>query len=175
LEEKSIIYGCKKGHEPAYKALVEKYSPALMAVCVRYMKDKEHAKDVLQDSLIKIIRNIDLYREQGSFQNWLVTITVNTCLKEIKKYRYLEDINSLLEEESGEMSVIDNLNVKDVLNVLNKLPDMQRLVFNLFAIEGYSHAEIGLLLDIAESSSRVYLTRARQFLQQKTKSFEHQK
>lgn len=175
MEDLSIISGCQKGHESAYKALVEKYSPALMAVCVRYMKDKEHAKDVLQDSLVKIIRNIDLYRDEGSFRNWLITITVNTCLKEIKKYRYLEDINSILTEESNEMSAVDDLNIQDVLNLVNMLPDLQRLVFNLYAIEGYSHAEIGLLLDIAESSSRVYLTRARQFLQLKTKSFEHQK
>lgn len=175
MKDIAIISGCKKGHESAYKALVEKYSPDLMAVCVRYMKDKERAKDVLQDSLIKIIRNIGQYREQGSFRNWLVTITVNTCLKEIKKYRQPEDLNSILEEESREMSVMDDLNIQDVLNIVNQLPDMQRLVFNLFAVEGYSHAEIGTLLDIAESSSRVYLTRARQYLQQKTKSFEHQK
>lgn len=175
MSDTSIISGCKKGQESAYKALVEKYSPDLMAVCVRYMKDKEHAKDVLQDSLIKIIRNIDSYRDQGSFRNWLVTITVNTCLKEIKKYRHLEDISSILTEESREMSVTDDLNIQDVLNLVNQLPDMQRLVFNLYAVEGYSHAEIASLLDIAESSSRVYLTRARQYLQQKTKSFEHQK
>ena len=73
------------------------------------------------------------------------------------------------------MSAIDDLHVKDLLNVLNQLPDMQRIIFNLHAVEGYSHAEIATLMNIAESSSRVYLTRARQFLQLKTKSFEHQK
>ena len=170
-----IISGCKKGHESAYKALVEKYSPDLMAVCVRYMKDTDYAKDMLQDSLIKIIRHIGDYREQGSFRNWLVTITVNTCLKELKKNRYQEDLNHILEEESREVSVMEELNIQDVLRIVNQLPDMQRIVFNLFAVEGYSHAEIGAMLDIAESSSRVYLTRARKFLQQKTKSFEHQK
>ncbi|MBK6364475.1 MAG: RNA polymerase sigma factor [Saprospiraceae bacterium] len=175
MEDSSIISGCKRGRESAYKALVEKYSPALLAVCIRYMIDKEHAKDVLQDSLIKIIRNIDQFEEKGSLRNWLITIVVNTCLKEIKKYRHLEDIDSVLNEENREMSAIDDLHVKDLLNVLNQLPDMQRIIFNLHAVEGYSHAEIATLMNIAESSSRVYLTRARQFLQLKTKSFEHQK
>lgn len=175
MEDQAIISGCKKGQELAYKALLEKYSPALMAVCLRYMKEREHAKDVLQDSLIKIFKNIHQYEEKGSFRNWLITIVVNTCLKEIKKYRHLEDINSILSEVNREMSAIDDLNIKDLLNLLNQLPDMQRIVFNLFAVEGYSHAEIAALLEIAESSSRVYMSRARQFLQQKTQSFEHQK
>ncbi|MBK9255799.1 MAG: RNA polymerase sigma factor [Saprospiraceae bacterium] len=175
MEDKTIISGCKNGQDSAYKSLIQKYSATLMAVCLRYMKDRELAKDVLQESLIKIFRNIGQFQEKGSFRNWMITIVVNTCLKEIKKYRHLEDINTVLTYENSEMSAVDALNIQDLLNILSQLPDMQRIIFNLHAVEGYSHAEIAAMLDIAESSSRVYLTRARQYLQKMTNSIEYHK
>lgn len=165
MEDIHIINGCLKGQEKSFKALVDKYSPVLMGICFRYLKDMERAKDVLQDSLITICQNIHSYKDTGSFKSWLSKITVNVCLKEIRKFRYLEDIDSILSEEYTGPTPIENLHVEDIMSIMHRMPDIHRVVFNLFVIEGYNHAEIASLLDIAESSSRVYLTRARQFLQ----------
>ncbi|MFZ1704579.1 MAG: RNA polymerase sigma factor [Saprospiraceae bacterium] len=164
MEERHIITGCKKGQEQAFKSLVETYSPMLMSVCLRYIKDRERAKDILQESLIKICKNIGQYEEKGSFKNWILTILINTSLKEIKKYKHLEDLDSLKNETYTESSPIELLHIKDIKKIIHQMPEMHRIVFNMHVVDGYSHAEIATTLDIAESSSRVYLTRARQFL-----------
>lgn len=143
----------------------------LFAVCLRYVKDHERAKDVLQESLVKICHSIGTYKNSGSFKSWLTTITINTCLKEIKKYRYMEDIDSILAEEYKGPTPIEELNAKDILDIIHKMPDIHRIVFLLHEVEGFNHGEIATMMNIAESSSRVYLTRAKNFLRLNTDEF----
>jgi RNA polymerase sigma-70 factor (ECF subfamily) len=168
LSEKEIIRGCRKGKEACQKALVEQYSPLLFTVCRSFFSDEALAKDVLQEALITIILNIKKYRDTGSFVGWMRRITVNTALKTIRKKdivreaRELEDHNRIIHTPE----VLSKLGEEEILKWVGQLPDDQRVVFTLYVIEGYSHAEIGEQLGITASTSRSYLTRARQKLKQ---------
>lgn len=167
MDQISIINGCKRGQEKAFKALVEKYAPKLMAVCIRYLKDNDLAKDALQESLISIFKSIQTYSGIGSFEGWMTKIAVHTCLKEIRMKKSFQDLLLVDLQETKTQEIESSLEMKDILNLINELPETQRIVFNMHIVEGYSHLEIADLINIAESSSRVYLTRARRWLQEK--------
>ena len=132
------------------------------------MQDESSAKDVLQDSFIKIFNNIENYKPMGSFEAWLVRITVTTSLMALRKkkngYSFLEsfDVDNWYYEPDIELE----LNEEDILKMIQKLPDHYRVIFNLYVIEGYNHREIAKLLKIPESTSRTKLTRARKKMQE---------
>ncbi len=168
MEDKKIIEGCKQKNEAAFKALVYKYSNVLMGICIRYLRNKNDAQDALQDTFIKIYTNIHSYNDTGSFQAWMAKITVNVCLKNIRSNKSTIDIEEARVEESNCISIIEEMNAKEILLLMDNLPELQRVDFNLFVIEGYNQAEIGDLLNLTESSSRVYLMRARQKMQELT-------
>ncbi len=132
------------------------------------MQDDFAAKDVLQESFIKIFQNIDRYYDKGSFEGWLRKITVNTCLMAIRKQKNGFDILELSDINNRQVKpdVEFDLNEKDILKMIRQLPGQYRAIFNLFVIEGYSHAEIANLLQIKESTSRTKLSRARKLIQQ---------
>jgi RNA polymerase sigma factor (sigma-70 family) len=170
LKEAEIIKKCKQGDQQGFKALVESYAPRLMGICLRYMKDETTAKDVLQESFIRIFQNIGKYKKTGSFEAWLSRITVTSALMELRKKRKLpfhveleqNHVEELKENVTAEMT----LNKEDILEMIHELPDHYRLIFNLYVIEGYTHGEIATLLEIGESTSRTKLTRARQKMQE---------
>ena len=162
MEDHKIIEGCILGKDAAFKALVLRYSSILLGVCMRYLRNRNDAEDALQDSFIQIHTSIHTYRNIGSFKSWVIKIAVNVCLKHIRKYKATFDLESVMIEESNDVSIVDEMNAKEILLMLDQLPEAHRLVFNLHVIEGYSHIEIGKILNIPESSSRVYLLRARQ-------------
>ncbi len=166
LTEQNIIEGCKKQHPEFQKELVLRYSGLLMTVSRRYSHDAESAKDVLQEALIKIIRSIPKYREQGSFEAWMKRITINTALKYFDKSSFRNEVFVLedLNDENVVPDIYSQLGAEELMDLIDNLPDGFREVFNLFAIEGYSHKEIGALLEITESTSRSQLTRARSLL-----------
>jgi len=172
LDQHSIIQGCKKGQEKAFKALVDQYAPKLMAVCMRYLNDADLAKDALQESLISVFKSIATYNGSGSFDGWLTKITVRACLSELRKKKHLHDLTIVDQQEIKAYEDHQSFDMDDIIKLINELPDLQRIVFNMNIVEGYSHAEIGTLLNIAESSSRVYLARARKWLQESIESSE---
>lgn len=164
--EQNIIEGCKKQKPEFQKELVLRYSGLLMTVCRRYSRDDETAKDILQESLIKIIKSISKYEERGTFEAWMKRITINTSLKYFDKSSFKNEVFVLedLDEKDVVPDVYAQLGVEELMDLIDKLPNGFREVFNLFAIEGYSHKEIGELLNITESTSRSQLTRARSLL-----------
>jgi RNA polymerase sigma factor (sigma-70 family) len=170
LDQSSIIKGCKQGQEKAFKALVDQYAPKLMAVCHRYLKDTDLAKDALQESLISIFKSIASYTGTGSFDGWITKITVRACLSEIRNKRQLHDLAIVDQQEVTGYDDQLPFDTEDIIKLINELPELQRIVFNMHVVEGFSHAEISALLNIAESSSRVYLTRARKWLQDSIES-----
>ena len=170
MDQYSIIEGCKQGKEKAFKALVDQYAPALLAVCIRYLKDHALAKDALQEGMISIFRSVHTYSGKGSFEGWMSKIVVNACLKEIRIQKHFQNLTIIDLHESREEDAYSSIATEDIGKLINKLPEVQRIVFNMFVVEGYSHAEIGELTGIPESSSRVYLTRARKWLQEKIES-----
>ena len=165
--EQEIIRGCRKKDPYSQKLLVLQYSQKLMAVSFRYMKDHASAQDVLQESLIKILNAIPNYREEGSFEGWMRRIVVNTALGYFDKSCYKKEQLSPLEilpEQSISPDVYSQLAAEELMSIINQLPEGFRMIFNLFAVEGYSHKEIAELLKIKESTSRSQLTRARKML-----------
>ncbi len=167
MDQIDIIKGCKQGQEKAFKALIDQYAPTLMAVCIRYVKDVDQAKDVLQESMIAIFKSINAYAGTGSFEGWLKKIVVRECLRDIRNKKQLFDLTVVDLQDTNGYSDSYSFGAEDLMTVINKLPELQRIIFNMHIVEGYNHAEIGNLLGIPESSSRVYLTRARKSLQEK--------
>jgi len=165
LDQNSIIKGCKQGQEKAFKALVDQYAPKLMAVCIRYLKDTDPAKDALQESLISIFKAIGTYAGTGSFEGWIKKITVRVSLRELRNIRYLYELTVVDQQEMMGYNDQFTFETEDILKLIDELPEIQRVVFNMYVVEGFNHAEISDLLNIQESSSRVYLTRARKLLQ----------
>jgi RNA polymerase sigma factor (sigma-70 family) len=164
-----IIKGCQKEDAKCQEVLFNRYSRLLFTVCLRYIKDSDDAKDVLQESFIKVFDSIKSYRGEGSFEGWAKRITANTAihfLKQRKKLSYVYDhIHGLSEDNQEEEKELDtDLDTELIIECLNKLPDGYRIVINLYLMEGYSHAEIGKKLNIKEATSRSQYFKARKYL-----------
>lgn len=175
LTTEDIIKGCKKGNPRCQKALVDTYSSKLFSICLRYMGNETKAKDVLQETFIRVFKSFKSFDpERGSISAWMNKICVNMALKAIQKEKIkfsqltIENHNTL----SIEPSVLHRMSADDLLEVVKTLPDGYRQVFNLSVIEGYSHKEIGAMLGIQEVSSRSNLSRAKQILRKKLIDFK---
>ncbi|MDR2057411.1 MAG: sigma-70 family RNA polymerase sigma factor [Dysgonamonadaceae bacterium] len=171
-EQRQLIEACKRNDTEAKKKLYELYAPVMFGICVRYVKEKESAKDILQEGFIKIFTKIDDYSGAGSFEAWMKKIFVTTALEHLRSAKVwrsnisMEDYNETI-VDNFDVSMVSQLSADEILKYINELPTGFRTVFNLYAIEGYSHAEIARMLKIKEASSRSQLARARQLLQNK--------
>lgn len=165
--EKELIQACVRGERLAQKQLYEKFAGKLYAVSLRYMKSKEEAADILQDSFIKIFDALNSFRFDCPLELWLRRIVINTALTALgrRKINYnLEDFEFLgADENLG----LESLNYETLLRMVNGLPEGCKTVFNLFAIEGYKHQEIAGMLGISEGTSKSQFSRARSILIEK--------
>jgi RNA polymerase sigma factor (sigma-70 family) len=166
-----IIEGCTKHDRKAQQLLYDKYSRFLLGVCLRYASDKAEAEDILQDSFLKIFFNIKDYSGTGSFIGWLRKVTVNTAITNYHKnlkYRYHIDIEDFVSAETGVESFEEDFFTSDELyKVLNELPAGYRMVFNLYAVEGYKHKEIAKMLGIDTNTSKSQYSRAKAAIRDK--------
>ena len=172
--EAEIIEGCKAGKRESQRMLYTNFSGKMFAVCLRYSKNREEAEDALQEGFIKVFRGIDKYAGAGSFEGWIRKIMVNTALEAMRKRKityYPIDDGRMEETQDSLPDVFYKIAVQDLLRFIQDLPDGFKAVFNLYAIEGYQHKEIGDMLGISESTSRSQLTRARQMLQQRINGY----
>lgn len=169
--EEQLIQLCLKNDRKAQKNLYDRYSRKMMGVCLRYAGDTELAKDMLQDGFIRVFTNLTAFQNSGSFEGWMRRIIVNTCLEHLRKNDILQNAEDLDQPFStvydSEYSVVEELSAQDLMKIIGELPDGFRIVFNMYVIEGYSHKEIGEVLNITESTSRSQLTRAKQLLQKR--------
>ncbi|MEL6671404.1 MAG: RNA polymerase sigma factor [Bacteroidota bacterium] len=164
-----LIADCRKQKPKAQRELYELFSGKMLAVCYRYARDQAEAEDMLQEAFIKVFRSIDRYDDRGSLEGWIRRIVVNTAIDHIRKRKHQQnqlELNETITEEVSE-SVLDKLEVEYLYAIIQALPAGYRVVFNLYAIEGYSHAEIGEELGISESTSRSQYTRARALLKKR--------
>ena len=172
-ELKEIIDGCLSGNRRDQELLYRRYSPRLYAVCLQYSGNTEEARDVLQEGFIKIFENLPRFSHDGSFEGWMRRIIVNTALERYRNRYYLNRVDDIddVDEPEAEPGNEDfaGLEVYDLLNMVMELPPKYRMVFNLYAIEGYSHKEIGEMLNISEGTSKSNLSRARDILQRKVR------
>lgn len=174
-EIKNIINGCLKGDRRDQELLYRRYAARLYAVCLQYSGNDEEARDILQEGFIKIYENLVHYKFEGSFDGWVRRIMVNTALE---KYRckhnlYRVDDIDQIPEPNAEPDNEDyaGLEARDLMEIIRELPPRYRIVFNLFAIEGYSHKEISDIMSISEGTSKSNLSRARVILQRRVGSY----
>lgn len=169
MGEPELIEGCKRKDPKAQRSLYEQYANRMLSVCIRYVSDYELAEDMLQEGFVKIFNKVETFRGEGSFAGWIRRIFVTTCLEYLRKNNPLKfniDIEEYRDIEDGtNISAISKLNADDLMQCIDRLPVGYRTVFNLYAIEGYSHKEISQMLKIKENSSQSQLTRARKLLQ----------
>lgn len=176
--EQELIAACQEGKSWAQRKIYEQHAPIMMSVCFRYVNDRETARDLLQDGFIKVFTKVDTYSGSGSFAGWMRRIFVTTALEylrqndALKQSENIDDISYLIEDK--EVSVLDNISANDLMRCISELSDGYRTVFNLYAIEGYSHAEIAEILNISEVTSRSQFMRARKQLQKAVQTlFNH--
>jgi len=171
MRDRQIIDGCAKHDRKAQQELFRQYSRFLLGVCLRYATDKAEAEDILQESFLKIYFNIKEYSGTGSFQGWLRKVAVNTAITHYHKnlkYRYHVDIDEYVSEETGVSSFEEDLFTSEELYmVLSELPSGYRMVFNLYAVEGYKHKEIAEMLGIDTNTSKSQYSRAKAALREK--------
>jgi RNA polymerase sigma-70 factor (ECF subfamily) len=164
-----LVKDCLKGRPEAQKELYDHFADGMLAVCYRYTKSMADAEDVLQDGFIKVFRNLHQYKAEGELGGWIRRIMVNTALNYLKQNsRYQSDLSFL--DNSNSMHPVTNddpemrLNAKDLAEMIRQLPTGYQTIFNMHAVEGYTHVEIGKLLGINEGTSRSQYSRARTLL-----------
>ena len=172
--ELDMIEGCKKGDRQAQKLLYDRFSGKMYALCCRYVKDKMEAEDVFVTAFTKILDRIDQFKGEGSFEGWIRRVIVNESLSYLRRNKsmYIETDIEAADHEPNYDRLENHLEAQDLLQVISELPSGYRIVFNLFAIDGYSHKEISKQLGINENTSKSQLSRARSLLQKRLLELE---
>ncbi|WP_298361525.1 RNA polymerase sigma factor [Runella sp.] len=172
--EGQIVIALQKGDPKAQRYFYDKYATRMLAVCVRYLTDQMEAEDVMIEGFMKVFERIDQFKGEGSFEGWVRRLITNEALMRLRSRRHIEvDIEAPEVQYQTNFDWADtSLETDDLLLLIGKLPTGYRTIFNLYAIEGYSHAEIAEQLGISESTSKSQLHRARGLLQQMLKEME---
>lgn len=173
FDEKAIIEGCKSDKTEAQKQLYSHFSPKMMVVCLRYSKSQQEAEDILQEAFIKVFKHIKGFKEESSLFYWIKRIVINTALNSQRSKLYLFPMVDVVNlEEQDQLLPIQEYSWQDLLKLIQELPTGCQVIFNLFAIEGYSHKEIAEKLNISEGTSKSQYARARTLLREKIEQDE---
>ena len=169
MTEDELIKGCIRDEASCQKAVFDRYASRMLGVCHRYARNHADAEDILQDSFIKVFSKIKQFKSEGSFEGWIRKIVVNTAIKKYSLARYDKEIPGYEITDNIQPTTdavaYGYLTEKDLLALINNLPDGYRLIFNLYVIEGYQHDEIAEMLGIQPGTSRSQLVKARLMLQ----------
>ncbi|MBC8032876.1 MAG: sigma-70 family RNA polymerase sigma factor [Chitinophagaceae bacterium] len=168
MTEELMLAGCLTNNAASQEALYSHFSPRMLGVCYRFAKNREDAEDMLQEGFIKVFLQIHTFRNQGAFEGWVRRIIVHTCINSLKKNKKFVESVDLIHANSvpvREETIPSIMQAKQLVECIRLLPIGYRTVLNLYAIEGYSHKEIGEMLDVEESTSRSQYTRAKQMLE----------
>ncbi|ELR68738.1 RNA polymerase ECF-type sigma factor [Fulvivirga imtechensis AK7] len=172
-----LVTGCKAENPKAQRYLYEKYSSLLMGICSRYCRNRKEAEDVFQESFVKIFTKIGSLKDPETLMGWMKQIAVNTAINNYHKTKRHEANYSLNEdmdtEDHSYTQILDNLTDQYILHLLQQLPEGYRMVFNLYEVEGYTHKEIGKILEIAEGTSKSQLSKCKALLREKLKELHH--
>ena len=173
--DQHLIDSCKKGDRASQKVLYDSLAPKMFSICIRYIGDRTAAQDVLQDGFVTLFSKLDSFKGEGSFEGWARRIFVTTALMELRKKDALkmsEELEVVRGVKAETVGQLENISYRELMSLVTSLPPGFRTVFNLYAIEGYSHKEISQMLEITETTSRTQLRRARLWLQDKIKSLK---
>jgi RNA polymerase sigma factor (sigma-70 family) len=169
IPESDLIRACIAGNRAMQEELYRRFAPKMYAVCMRYANNADDAQDLLQEGFIKVYRNLEKFRAEGSFEGWVRRVFVNTSIEHFRRKNTLYSITEKEENviEDSDITALDNLAEKDIIALVQELSPGYRTVFNMYVIEGYSHKEIGKILGISEGTSKSQLARAKAILQKK--------
>ena len=162
-----LIKQCQKKTTKAFDELYRLYSPLIYGICLRYTKNKEEAEDLMQECFIKILNKINDFQFKGSFEGWIKKLTVNytiNYIKSNKKSFFNDEILHDIPDEKYNCDVISEMTAKEIIELINSMPTGYRTVFNMYAVEGYKHAEIAEMLNISETTSKTQFMKAKAFL-----------
>ncbi|GAA5043799.1 DNA-directed RNA polymerase sigma-70 factor [Marivirga lumbricoides] len=164
LEE--IVKKCIKSNRKAQKALYELCHKQVMGICLRYCRSKEEAEDVFQECFIKIFEQLEKLRDPQAFWGWMKALTIRTCLSHFRKNTFIaEDITEAWAiENNAYEAIFSQMQTQSIIDLINKLPEGYKLIFNLFEIEGYRHSEIAEMLNISIGTSKSQLSKAKALL-----------
>ena len=167
-----LIESCKKGDRAAQKIMYDRLASRMLPVCMRYIGDRAMAEDILQDGFVTLFTRLESYKGEGSFEGWARRIFVTTALMSLRKKDALkmsEDLEAARNIKSESSTQVENIGYKELMELVMGLPVGFRTIFNMYAVEGYSHKEIAGILGINEVTSRSQFSRARAILQKKIK------
>ncbi len=171
IDLSKIIERCRKNDRKAQKELYDVYSPLLLGICIRYSKSKSEAEDVLQEGFIRIFTKMNDFSGKGSFEGWMRRIIVNTAISyyhKNKKHNENYDISEIKETQTENHEMYESPFTKEeLLSVINSLPEGYKVVFNLYAIEGYKHKDIAEMLEISVNTSKSQYSRAKEKIREK--------
>ncbi len=169
MTEEQMLIGSIKNNAAAQEAFYDRYSPRMLGVCYRFAKNREDAEDMLQEGFIKIFAQLQFYRGDGALEGWIRRVVVHTCINILKKNKKFSDTVDLMYATTlhSHADLLPSImQAKQIVECIRLLPLGYKTVLNLYAIEGYSHKEIGILLEIGESTSRSQYTRAKAMLEE---------
>lgn len=170
MDDTTLVKECVIGNPRAQRALFDRFASKMLGVCIRYAKDTEQAEDILQDGFVKVFSKLKDFKSEGSLEGWVRRVMVNTALDQIRKNGKMlgdistDDVAYKLEDNDP---IIETLMAQDLMKMIKAMPEGYKVVFNMFAIEGYSHAEIAETLGITESTSKSQYSRARAYLRER--------
>lgn len=169
MTETELIQGCVRGNRDCQQVIFRKYAGKMLALALRYAKHQMEAEDIVQEAFIRVFDHMHTFEHKGSFEGWIKRIVINVALKNFSRKRFSQEQIGIDQDFDAPVEAPADLlmGVQEILDMVKELPDGYRVVFNLYAIEGYNHKEIADMLGIQESTSRSQLVKARKLLQQK--------
>ena len=169
----NIIKGCLKGDRKCQDQLYKMFSNRMFGLCLQYADNYEDACDILQDGFIKVFRKLDQFKGKGSFEGWIRRIMINTALERYRSQLHLYPLQEGAgkDDRMGYEEVFEKLSAEELIKLVQDLPPRYRMVFNMYAIEGYTHKEIAENMGITVGTSKSNLSRAREILQRKVKKY----
>ena len=174
MDLKELINDCKNNNRKAQEQLYRLYSGKLFAVCLKYSRNYTEAQDNLQDGFLIIFQKIGQYSFKGSFDGWLKRVMINNVLQQYRNQTFLSLVNEDIAEDCEIELDEDEISLDYLLKIIQELPDRYRLVFNLYVIDGYSHAEIAEMLQINIGTSKSNLARGRMILKEKIEQLKNE-
>lgn len=175
-EEQETIRMAVENNRQAQQMIYAKYAPKMLSVCRQYIKDIQFAEDLMITAFMKVFVNLEKFENKGSFEGWIRRIMINECISYIRVHKKINFLEEELYKESGFNATESDYNVDEIQLMIDNLPEGYKLIFNLFAIEGYKHNEIASMLNISEGTSKSQLFQARKMLQEqiiKLKNYRH--
>ena len=170
LSDRELVEACLKNNRDAQKAFYHRFASKAYSICLRFSQGNNQAEDILQEGFIKVFMNLGKFRFEGSLEGWIKRIVVNVAIDFVKKnVKHFQELNESIDESCDiyEDPTVSKLSAEDLMKIVQELPDSKRLIFNLYAYEGYAHKEIAEMLGISVMTSKSQYCKAKKMLQER--------